>query len=123
MKFKPASLMLCLSLSGIALTTYADETSNIDPTTTKSTNAATPAVPNGPGQAATPAMPGNETAKAHVIANRKRAADKRAAADARHDMDKQDRPEKVEKPEKAEKPSISHPVVARPEIMRPTVNR
>lgn len=123
MSFKSTNLLLCLSLGCAVTSVYADETSDTTTSTPRSTNAATPAIPNGPGMAATPAVPGNETAKAHVIANRKKAAEKRAAADARHDMEKQERPEKIEKPEKAEKPSISHPVIGRPDILRPTLNR
>jgi hypothetical protein len=83
---------------------------------TKSSNAATPATPfPGEGKAAIPALPGNPTAQAKVIANRKKAEEQRAeaaerAAAAREHGDS--RPESV---------SVNRP--SKPEIDRSTIHR
>lgn len=85
---------------------------------TKSANAATPAISNGAGEAATPAMPNNPTAREKVIANRANAQTKRDAAalkradgTAHADLGL------------AHHPDVSHPDVGRPEISHPQINR
>lgn len=68
-----------------------------------STNAATPATPNGPDGAATPAMPGNPEALSEVEAHRPSMPD-------------------IAKPE-VDTPEIETPDVQKPDIQRPDVQK
>jgi len=92
-----------MAVWGVATSVHAEDTAKTDGT--KSTNAATAAQPNGSG-GATPAMPGNETAKEKVTANRAKAEAnrERAAAHRAEHAGKPEKPEKPSKPEKPEKP-------------------
>lgn len=109
----PMFVLVCgLGLAGVARAADTDGGHG-----TKSTNAATSATPNGAGQAATPAMPGNPTAQDKVTANRKkmlanreRAAQLRDAAQANGDHGQLNRPDNT------------HPVVVHPEVQRPVMN-
>lgn len=119
--------MLCtLGLAAVSATYAADTDTDVN-SGTKSSNAATPAQTNGPGQAATPAMPGNPTAQEKVKANRKKEQELRAAAAARAAAAKQNgdtRPDgvNVERPS-VSKPDIERPNISKPEIVRPEIHR
>jgi hypothetical protein len=108
-----AALICTLGLTLTAV--HADDTAT---TGTKPVNAATPAVTNGPGVAATPALPGNPTAQEKVKANRLKAQQQRDAAAMHRDGAKGDHA----MPE-VQHPSVSRPEVTRPEITKPEITR
>ncbi len=108
-----AALICTLGLTMTAV--HAADTTDMG---TKPANAATPAVPSGSGEAATPAMPGNPTAKEKVKANRLKAQEHRDAATMHRDdaMGDHARPD-------AQHPSVSRPEMTRPEVTKPEVMR
>ncbi len=115
---------------GLGLVVNAAQATDTDTdssaTSPQSANKATRAITNGPGQAATPAMPGNETAEDKVSANRKKEMDNRKHAASLSTAAKakgaSGNINHVSHPT-VERPHIERPNIERPEINRPEINR
>ncbi len=111
-------------ICALGLTMTAVHAADTTDTGTKPANAASPAVPNGSGVAATPAMPGNPIAKEKVKANRLKAKEHRDAAAMHKDdaIHKDDAMGDHARPD-AQHPSVSRPEMTRPEVTKPEVTR